>query len=180
MLNCKIYFCRFLILSLSLAIAACTTMQINSTPPVAISQNARIAVLPFTNMTETPQADGRASVITEALLRSRGFVAIPYPTAITTQSIIPGVKPEIPRAQLLAWARDNHLPYAIIGTVNEWRYKIGLDGEPVVGITLELINTSNGRVIWTVVGSKSGGSRTALTTVAQRLIENMLVTLIRR
>lgn len=177
MLKRKIYLYSILVILFTLI--GCTTMQINHSAPIALARYSRIAILPFTNMTETPQADGRAAAITEALLRSEGFAVIPYPNITTRPALIPGVKPVIPRAQLLAWARENHLPYAMIGTVNEWRYKVGLDGEPVVGITLELINVSNGQVIWTAVGSKSGGSRTAVATVAQRLVEDMLLTLIR-
>lgn len=60
------------------------------------------------------------------------------------------------------------------GTVNEWRYKVGLDGEPAVSVTLKLIDMRNGRVIWSAVGSKMGSSRSSLGNVGQRLIDSML------
>ena len=47
------------------------------------------------------------------------------------------------RAKLLAWARSTHARYAVTGAVNEWTYKVGLDGEPVVGIAIQLIDLSN-------------------------------------
>jgi polysaccharide biosynthesis protein PelC len=59
----------------------------------------------------------------------------------------------------------------------EWRYKVGIDGEPAVGLTLKIIDLSNGRVLWSATGAKSGWSREALASVAQSLILNMVNTL---
>ena len=76
--------------------------------------------------------------------------------------------------KLLDWARSTHAQYAMTGSVNEWTYKVGLDGEPVVGLSLQLIDLKSGRIVWTAVGSLSGGSRIAVTTTAQRLINSLL------
>ena len=56
------------------------------------------------------------------------------------------------------------------GSVEEWRYKVGVDGEPAVGITLQLIDLPSGAVIWTASGSKTGWSREGLTATAQKLL----------
>jgi hypothetical protein len=65
--------------------------------------------------------------------------------------------------------------YALTGAVDEWRYKVGIDGEPAVGLTLQIINLTDGdRVVWSAAGSKSGWSREALSAVAQKLIKDML------
>ena len=126
-------------------------------------------------MTETPQADERAGTITANLLRTHGVMSVVnYPLQTQKVSLIPGVKKPIPMSKLLLWAQNQGATYAIVGTVTEWNYKVGLDGEPAIGVTLDLINVYTGHVEWSAVGSKSGGSRTALSTVAQELIDEML------
>ncbi|CAN5269629.1 pellicle/biofilm biosynthesis outer membrane protein PelC [soil metagenome] len=157
---------------ITLFLVGCVATQVNTSHPILLPRS--IAVLPFNNVTETPQADARAAAMVTALMYSRGFAAITYPISSTKAALIPGVIPPPPRAQLLNWARERNIPYAVTGSVTEWRYKVGLDGEPVVGITLEVINVETGEIVWTSVGSQSGGSRTAVSTIAQRLLIKML------
>lgn len=172
MLN-KRYFGFFV--SLLLLLTGCTSMQVNDIQPVALAPNGPVAVFPFTNLTETPQAEQRASAITAGLLRARGVaIVMSYPTPETRPTLIPGVSAPVPRYELKEWARRCGARYVLTGSVNEWRYKVGLDGEPVVGVSMEIIDLQNNTIVWSGVGSKSGGSRTALSTVAQRLIATML------
>jgi hypothetical protein len=59
--------------------------------------------------------------------------------------------------------------------VDEWHYKVGIDGEPAVGMTLQIIDLAEGdRVVWSAASGKSGWSREALSAVAQKLIKDML------
>jgi hypothetical protein len=60
------------------------------------------------------------------------------------------------------------------GTVNEWRYKVGMDGEPVVGVTLQVVELPGGRVVWSATGAKSGWSRDSVSAVAQQVIDKLL------
>lgn len=167
----------FIFLLPLLMLIGCTSLSVNHSRPIYLPCYDRIVVLPFTNMTETPQADERASAIVAGLIRNKGGVhVISYPKRTAKPSLIPGVVTPIPQARLLAWARQQHARYAINGSVTEWNYKVGLDGEPAIGLNLEVIDLSSGRVIWSAVGSKSGGSRTALSDVAIELTERMLWT----
>lgn len=59
-------------------------------------------------------------------------------------------------------------------TVDEWRYKVGVDGEPAVGITLQVIEVQSGNVIWSAAGSRTGWSRDAVSAVAQKLLRQLL------
>ncbi len=156
-------------------LSGCTSMQVNHSNYVRLCLAQPVVVLPFTNMTETPQADERATAILTDLLRTKGmrYVAS-YPSKMTKPSLIPGVKPTIPRAKMLAWAREQGFSYAFIGSVTEWNYKVGLDGEPAIGVNIDMVNLRAGIVEWSAVGSKSGGSRTALSEVAITLINAML------
>jgi hypothetical protein len=43
-----------------------------------------------------------------------------------------------------------------------------------VGLTLQLIEVSSGKVVWAAAGAKSGWSREALSAVAQKLMRNLL------
>lgn len=173
MSGCKKYL--FIVLGwMSLILSGCTSMQVDHSQPVALPSSQKIAILPFVNLTETPQANERAAAIAAQLFRTKGMTqVVSYPMRQGKLSFI-GMKASPSREQLLAWAQRKNANYALNGSVSEWNYKVGLDGEPVVGVNLELIDLYRNKVIWSAVGSKSGGSATALTTVAQQLISSML------
>lgn len=161
-----------------LLLIGCGTMQVNtSNRPFSLSSQDTIAVLPFNNMTETPEADERAADITAELLRTHNMTVITYPHRPLRPTLIPTGRTPISRAMALGFAREHHTRYAVMGGVTEWNYKVGLDGEPAVGVNIEIIDTTSNQVVWNSVGSKSGCSRTALSTVAQRLIDTMLNTI---
>jgi TolB-like protein len=156
--------------------AACSTVDV--APRASFEPAARWAVLPFVNHTETPQAGSRAASIVEAVLRTRGYndlVQAPMPSVETLF--------EAPDAQgrdkALAWARGAGVRYAMTGTVSEWRYKVGVDGEPAVGLTLSVIDLATGAVVWSAGGGRSGWSREALSAVAQKLARDLTAPLAR-
>ncbi|MGZ5091639.1 MAG: penicillin-binding protein activator LpoB, partial [Burkholderiales bacterium] len=72
------------------------------------------------------------------------------------------------------WARSEGARYAIYGAVDEWRYKVGVDGEPAVGVALHIMDLQTNNVVWSGVGGKSGWSRESLSGVAQKLIRQLL------
>ena len=71
---------------------------------------------------------------------------------------------------------EQQVRYALTGAVDEWRYKVGVDGEPAAGVTLRIIDVASGDTLWTGAGGKSGWSREALSAVAQKLIRDLLST----
>jgi hypothetical protein len=73
------------------------------------------------------------------------------------------------------WAKEQGARYAVTGTVDEWRYKVGVDGEPAVGVALQIVEIDGGKVVWSGVGGQSGWSRESLSGVAQELIKSLLV-----
>lgn len=163
------------ILAVSFFLASCTSLEVDHGRPLSLAYTKRIVVLPFANMTETPQADERAVAITANMLRTKGLVNVySYPYKPTQASLIPGVKKPIPRSRLIAFAKRKNANLALIGNVTEWNYKVGLDGEPAIGLNMEIVDIHTNQVLWSSVGSKSGGSRTALSSVAQVLVEKML------
>ncbi|BEV17597.1 penicillin-binding protein activator LpoB [Herbaspirillum sp. DW155] len=158
--------------ALALSLAACSTTDIGQAPSIAA--DARWGLLPFANHTETPQAGLRAESISESILRADGLTELRrYPASLNNETLFePMDRKQFDAA--LDWARSENIAYALSGTVDEWRYKVGIDGEPAVGMTLQLIEVSSGRVVWAAAGARSGWSREALSAVAQKLMRSLL------
>jgi len=157
-------------------LAACVTIHQGAQEPVSLAEGW--VMLPFVNNTETPYAAERAESITASLLYARGVKTLAEsPREAREDEISVGRKGERQK-EALDWARKNRYRYAVTGTVNEWRYKVGLDGEPVVGMTLQVYALPEGRLVWSGTGSKSGWSRGAVSTVAQQVIDRLLETML--
>jgi polysaccharide biosynthesis protein PelC len=172
-LNSKYQALAILALSVLMGmLTACTTTQVQGLP-AELDKAASWALLPILNLTETPQAGLRAEAILESLIRAGGVKNLKrYPSNLNTESIFDPVERKA-QEQALAWAKTEKIRFAISGTVDEWRYKVGVDGEPAVGLTLQIQDLNTGAVIWTAAGSKSGWSREALSAVAQKLIAQL-------
>ena len=154
------------------ALAACSTVDRGRAP--ALQANAEWTVLPFANHTETPMAGNRAESVAEALLHARGVGKVKRYTSTAQQEALFDAGDNKRQEQALAWAREQGVRYALAGTVAEWRYKVGVDGEPAAGITLQIIDVQSGDILWSGAGGKSGWSREALSAVAQKLIRELL------
>lgn len=156
-------------------LAACVTIHQGAYEQVSLSDSW--VMLPFVNNTETPYAAERAESVTASLLHARGVkVLAESPREAMQDELSVGRKAERQK-EALEWARKNNYRYAVAGTVNEWRYKVGLDGEPVVGITLQVYALPEGKLVWSGTGAKSGWSRGAVSAVAQQVIDRLLETM---
>lgn len=159
------------------ALGACSTIDV--APRAELDRAARWAVLPLANHTETPQAGSRAAAIVEGVLRTRGIGdLVRAPGSLGAETLF---EPQDAQAieKSLAWARGAGIRYAVTGSVSEWRYKVGVDGEPAVGLSLQVIDVASGRVVWTATGGRSGWSREALASVAQKLVRDLTAPLAR-
>lgn len=163
--------CALLIGSLAL-LAACTTTDRGRAP--ALERQATWAVLPFANHTETPLAGQRAEAIAQALLSAQGVGQVRRTPATTQQEALFGAGDAQRSEDALAWAREQKIRYALAGSVEEWRYKVGVDGEPAAGVTLQILDVATGDTLWSGSGGQSGWSREALSAVAQKLIRKLL------
>lgn len=154
---------------IALLVGACSTLD-RSQPP-SLEKQATWAVLPFSNNTETPLAANRAEAISESLLRTRTAKVKRYPAQ---QEALFETSERKQLDEAMDWARKQGARYALTGAVDEWRYKVGVDGEPAVGVALQIIDLQTGESIWSGTGGKSGWSREALSAVAQQLIRDLL------
>jgi hypothetical protein len=156
-----------------LGIAGCVTTNSSGRGPV-IERQAKWVMLPIMNHTEVPQAGLRAEAITEALLRSGGVNDLTrYPATLNPDTLFEPAERKV-LVEADNWARSQGARYAIYGAVDEWRYKVGIDGEPAVGVALHIMDLQSGSVVWSGVGGKSGWSRESLSGVAQKLIRQLL------
>lgn len=159
-----------------LLLAGCSTLHQGTR--AAVPQAETWAVIPFVNNTETPFAAERAEAISTALLYARGVqrvVTAPLDPAADTEALPDrGLKR---REAGLEWAKKQNIRYALVGTVTEWRYKVGLDGEPVAGMTLQLVDLKDDKVLWSGSAGKSGWSREAVSAVAQQVLEQLISTI---
>ena len=155
-------------------LSACSTLEHGAAPQ--LERQATWAVLPFANHTETPLAGSRAEAIAAAVLHAQGIGSVRRAPDAAVQEALFSAADNSRQEDALAWARDNRIRYALAGAVEEWRYKVGVDGEPAAGVTLQIIDVQTGELLWSGTGGKSGWSREALSAVAQQLIRKLLRT----
>lgn len=160
-----------------LAASACASIDTTSAPTLHPSDT--VAVLPIANYTETPDAGSAAQALAVNALRDLGIATVESVPASSNGEPFDATN-EPDREKALAWARAHHARYSLSGAVEEWRYKVGVDGEPVVGVTFELNDVASGKVVWSGTGNRSGWSRSSLGGVAQSLIRKVLAPLAAR
>lgn len=156
-------------IGLLLLLAGCSV--VHQSAPVTLARTERVAVFPFANNTVTPQASQRAVSMSSHLLNDCRLQVMMYPAACES-SVCQYSKSQ--QQKMRAWARRQGIHYALTGAVNEWRYKVGLDGEPAVSLSLSIIDVQTGQVVWSAVGSKSGASRSSLGNTALSLLTRMM------
>lgn len=147
---------------------------IDHTPTAPLERHAKWALLPILNHTDVPQAGLRAEAVADGLLRSMGVANLTrYPLVPAVEGALEGNERKS-QEDALRWAKEQGMRYAVSGAVDEWRYKVGIDGEPAVGLALSVVDLHSGATVWSAVGGKSGWSREALSAVAQKLMKDML------
>jgi hypothetical protein len=139
---------------------------------VELPLNKKYAIASFWNYTETPMAGLRASTIVESILAKKGLYL---------NSLIEGVEEiensKSKKAFLKAKKEEARLigaEYLIMGNVQEWRYKTGIDGEPVVSFSISIIDLKMDKVVFNGVGAKSAWGHTSIGVVAQEVAQELI------
>lgn len=160
-----------------MGVAGCSTAIQSTAEGVALAPDANWALLPIANHTDTPQAGLSAEAFVLHLLQRRGVVGVQqYPAALSRDSLFEPTERKVAE-EALQWARAQGVTFVVTGSVQEWRYKVGIDGEPAVGITLKVLDVATGKVMWSGSAAKSGWSREALSAVAQSVLTELLASL---
>ena len=154
-------------------LGACAVVNISNSRQASLPRNARWVLLPIQNHTETPQAGLRAETILVPLLHQSGILNLAlYPASLNRDSLLAGNE-QAAAEDAKRWAREQGFNYAVTDNVDEWRYKVGVDGEPAVGISLLVWDLGSDRTVWSAVSGKSGYSREAVSAVAQKMIRDL-------
>lgn len=161
--------------SLFMLFSGCTTINTERLPRYCFQPNSAWGIATFTNNTDVPQAGNRAMSITAGVLRTRGvlFLATYQPNKNCNELII-CPNSSISLEKIRNFGLEHHIRYMVIGAVNEWQYKVGLDGEPVASVSIQIFDTERNQIVWSSVGSKIGSSHSGLSVTAQNLINDML------
>jgi len=136
------------------------------------SLEKKYAIGSFWNYTETSMAGLRAASIVEGVLSKN---------KVTVYSLIEGEeelsltknKKDLLNSKLKK-AKSLGADYFITGEVQEWRYKIGIDGEPVVSYSIKIIDLKNEERIFSALGAKSAWGHKSIGVVAQEIANELL------
>ncbi len=170
--------CAF-VLALSALLGGCTsftsgTSSGNAPMTQVIAAADKVAMMPVANFTDVPQAGLRAEALLESALRQIGLrQLVVYPAELNTETLFePGERKA--QAEAEKWAKAQGVRYIVSAAVNEWRYKVGVDGEPAVGLMVQVKDLASGQVVYSSAGGRTGGSRQALTAVGQQLTAELV------
>ncbi len=159
---------NLLLISVSLAVCACSAAKYNTfrfTP----EKGASIAVLPLENYTESPMAGIKTAAMAAGILSARGVRICDRFSGVQERTLQDA---EFKRTMSELAAANT--AYSLTGSVNEWKYKSGLDGEPTISITLRLFDNRSGEQVWTSVASRTGAAAESTGVLAQKLLDRAL------
>ncbi len=126
---------------------------------------ARVAVLPFENLTERSAAGSQMSrVFFVALVREHLFEVLdtgPVEAAMDSLHILTSAS--LTRAQLTGLGQALAADYVLIGSVLQSNVVRTAAGDvPAVSVALKLVETRSGRVIWAGMDARTGADRESL------------------
>ena len=143
----------------------------------------QVAVLPFENLTDYPNADQILTRLMGTELYRQGVFQV-------REERGPGRElrdAQRGRGEISAVTLARQLASelgadaVLLGSVTEYRYQHGLHEEPVVGLSVRMVRACDGRVVWASSQSESGRSflhRDSLNQVAQRVARKMAAELL--
>lgn len=155
-------------------LGGCSTSTLTTDSNLRIDANSQCILLPVANYTASPQAGDRMEAILTTLLQVRGVRNIQRYEPAEEMSAIPILDTQQRSKRALAWARNQNIRYGFTGSVEEWRYKSGVEREPAVGLSLRVVDIATGEVLWAASGARSGWGRETISGTAQKLLAEML------
>lgn len=161
---------RVLCVGILLLLSACSSTRVST---VTLPAQQQVALMPLVNYTQTPLAGQRA----EDMLASLWFQQ-QLPALIRYPRKVEGNLPSLDDQQRLdtarGWLQQQNVSYVLYGSIDEWRYKAGLDGEPTASVTLQLVNHKTGEVVWSGTMAKTGWGRESVSSVGQQVLMKLI------
>jgi hypothetical protein len=162
--------CSTLALIAALLLGGCASSSHHPSP--TLPRTAQWGLVPMINYSQTPQAGERSEQILLSVLSKDGLHPRLYtPSAATDPALLDDNERQ---AGALQWARTQKLDYVITGSVEEWRYKNGLDAEPAVGVSLRVLDAASGRLLWSISGARAGWASDTLAGTTQQVLDQLV------
>ncbi|WP_413111888.1 hypothetical protein [Thaumasiovibrio sp. DFM-14] len=152
-------------------LSACSSYEVPDSPQ--FSANNRWAIMPMYNYSNTPLAAEKAEQILATLLYAKDIKPLRYPNP-RPDNLTSILDESFKQNQAGAWLSGQKVDFVITGSVEEWHYKSGLDGEPAVGITLEVKDALSDEIIWQASGSRAGWGRESVSASGQIVMTELL------
>ena len=151
---------------------ASTITRVSGATPVRAS--AHWVLLPAANFADSPQAGERVEALLETVLRRRGIGSLDHYPPLKEDDAHLVMSDRERLNESLAWAKTQRFDYGVAASVEEWRYKSGLDGEPAVGVTVQVLDLATSRVLWTGSGTRTGAGGDNASGAALELLATLL------
>ena len=154
-------------------LSGCSTQHTRSASP-ELEAEAKWLLLPVVNYSQTPLAGERAEAILETRLHAESVYDIALYPIDNDDDALDAFDDSKRLVRAMKWSRKQGADYLITGSVDEWRYKSGLDGEPAVGISLKVLKLPEEKVVWSGSAARSGWPKESLAGTAQIVITELL------
>ena len=150
--------------------SGCSSLQINKSQKIKPTKDKIIAIIPFYNYTQTPYAGFSAASLSDVVLHNHGFKTKTFGLLPKPETLVD----ENSHAKVLEMVKKANIPYILEGKVTEWRYKTGIDAEPVVGFVVKIIDTQSGETLFSSSGSKDALGAESIANAASEVLEKIL------
>jgi len=157
--------------ALLLLLPGCSTVVRDERKPHVNEGKFLMVMPPFLNATDNEHAGQALTQLTGSTLLEHGIPLFQTEEILSKTADDTAPKQEVRNLQI---AQENKASYLLIGTVHEYRYKSDLSANPAVGITLRLVNVSDGRTLWQGSSSKVGHVHSSLTSTAQKTVRELV------
>ena len=161
---------KLLTISFTLFFMACSSIVHKEN--IQLPHNKIYAIGSFWNYTQTPMAGLKTASIVESVL-SKEKLSLLSLVEGDEQKALKQSKIEFLKEQTQK-AKQLKADYLVTGEVQEWRYKTGIDGEPVVSYSIKIIELKSGKVLFNSVGAKSGWGNKSIGIVAQEIASELI------
>ena len=169
---------------LILGFSGCSSTSENHSGRLPVSNTPfSVLILPFSNLTTTPDAGKSVTtILTSSLVRqnslrvvSSGTIPFEVPGGISAMNIPPVLRDRL---------RSMGVDMILSGSVIEYGYRSELESEPVVGLTWMMADLASGKILWSVrasgVGSCFLGCSQTLTSLSGKLIRREVERFVRQ
>lgn len=173
---------RYSLGGILLVLSACHSAGFEYRTPNTNLSGLKVVILPFSNLTTTPDAGKSVTAIFVSAVNVRHpFVMIDYPRRERlSRSVDPatGAVSATVRTRIRA---STGADAVLSGSVTEFEYRVGGATRPVVGMSWTLVSLKTGRVLWAVSVSRMGSCfwtcRETVSGLARTLIDEKIALL---